>query len=464
MTLVTNCHACGARLHTTAQWCSQCYTPIAPEHSPPAPTRAVTERSIAPPAPPAPPAPSAPADPRFGAWTPDQLTAPRGTAQAVQTLARDTPSQAPSAVPAREPDSPIAHPALLVGTAIALGGAFQLFFWLKSRDWQIEPSTAIRYSLIGTLAFYVVILLIVLYQMRLPLKPLVWSRAQHPIPPILIGLGVGAGTAGLVIGFQSWRAGRLRTDDFSQLVVSEHDVVRTAVVFLLLCVAAPVVEEILFRGVLFEWLSHRDVQMALTVSGLAFALWHWRLNLWSIVYYAAIGGTLARLYFKRGLLSSMAGHAAFNGTLLAVAISLSMAAGPHVSAGGVAFTAPQGWKSVEAHTDQASLIAGPSGSLVGVVDAGLPGAAPDPQRLADEINSGDAAQAFASLGGTFRTAYVSELPSGPAVIVPWEIQGQSGQLVYVLADGHATLLMFQSGGSARATKDFAHMLNTLRVR
>ncbi len=86
---------------------------------------------------------------------------------------------------------------------------------------------------------------------------------------------------------------------------------------IVICLFAPVTEELLFRGLLYPWLRCRwGVSIALFVSSLAFAGWHGDMS--GIPQYLAIGLTLAVVYERTRSLPIAAGtHALWNGYVMA---------------------------------------------------------------------------------------------------------------------------------------------------
>jgi membrane protease YdiL (CAAX protease family) len=93
---------------------------------------------------------------------------------------------------------------------------------------------------------------------------------------------------------------------------------------IVLCVVAPVSEELLFRGVLYAWLRSRfGVGLGVVLSALAFYLAH----IWSLhPLHFVLGVMLALLYERSGsLLLPVVLHGAFN---LAAALALSVRVPP----------------------------------------------------------------------------------------------------------------------------------------
>ena len=166
-----------------------------------------------------------------------------------------------------------------------------------------------------------------------------------------------------VVAMASLAARHLASDDSATIAFAQGGFVRVAALVAVMVVAAPLVEELLFRGLLAESLRGRGRGVAVWLSALAFALWHLRPD--AIKYYLVCGALLGLLYWKRGLVCSMAAHATFNGTLVVVA-ALSVSGPAHVMSGtGVTMSAPAGWRQVANPSSGASLqLRNPSGAQV----------------------------------------------------------------------------------------------------
>src|SRR5207302_8422052 len=129
-----------------------------------------------------------------------------------------------------------------------------------------------------------------------------------------VGVVVGGASAVLLVVVMSAIAGYLRSDAVASVIVAEGGFLRIAALLLVSVVAAPAVEELLFRGLLAESLRPRGRSTAIWLSAFAFALWHLRPD--ALRYYLFCGALLGVLYWKRGLLGSMAAHATSNGPLV----------------------------------------------------------------------------------------------------------------------------------------------------
>jgi hypothetical protein len=129
-------------------------------------------------------------------------------------------------------------------------------------------------------------------------------------------------------------------DPAAQATVSEGSLARIALAFVVIAVVAPVVEEVLFRGVVLESLRGRGVFVAVFVSSFLFALAH----LGGLVYYTGCGVVLGVLYWRRGLWASISAHAAFNGSLVLLSVLVALGPSHVLSANGVSVRAPSDWQ------------------------------------------------------------------------------------------------------------------------
>jgi membrane protease YdiL (CAAX protease family) len=167
---------------------------------------------------------------------------------------------------------------------------------------------------------------------------------------VIIGLLTGA-CAGLAIGgFISLLSGHLSSDRNVLAVVFEGDHMQIIVITFISVVVAPLVEEMLFRGLLVESLRSRGKYAAILGGAVAFSFWHLRPG--SLEYYILIGFLLGYLYWRLGLAGSMSAHAAFNGVLVVLAF-LAIGGGSVVSSpSGVSFRAPGGWRAIRSRSIQ----------------------------------------------------------------------------------------------------------------
>lgn len=458
------CAQCGAALAPGATWCGLCYAQVAAPQTPPPPVYpGSAPYPVPPPAPgytlPAPPTAPTVHDQGWDAsaarvalagnaarpeWTPPP---------AWPSPAWEMPPQAAAyaaAAPARQ------GAGWTTFAAIAAGAAIQFVLWMLLRDSTAENEALVRYALVGSITVYGVVGWLVVSRIHADGHPLRWRGSWGYLPSAVLGLAVGGGLAKLLLG-AAHGAGAEGGDQVANVLVSEGDVPHILAAFLILVVAAPVIEELLFRGLLLSAFQHLGWIVALVVSSVAFAAWH--LQPRSLVYYSLAGALLGALYIRKGLVSSMAAHAAFNGMLLLASISYALAPGPTVSYDGLTLTAPNGWHSVE---DGPFIhLTGPSGGEVGVVT--IPGVGKiDPGELLAKIQIGLVPEVV-SAGAKLDTARTVDLPAGTAIRFQMEIEGRDGDLVILPAGGSLHMITMVSGGSQRVRGDFAEMLEGIQT-
>jgi hypothetical protein len=246
-------------------------------------------------------------------------------------------------------------------------------------------------------------------------------------------------------------------------MTSEGDVAHIFAAVLLTMIAAPLVEETLFRGLLAESLRGSGKAKAVWVSAAAFAFWHWRPE--ALRYYALMGAMFAFLYWKRGLVCSMATHACFNGVLTVAAVVLALTPGQTIHAAGFQFSAARGWHVDTKMFNQPNAVhlLGPSGSDVLVAAEPTASRTIDPDTLLRGFSDGQ----FSALGEGYNLTtdapHKELLPAGTAVIADVTYLGHKGEVVLVPSSGEVIVVGFGSGGSAKAEKDFQEMLQTLRL-
>ena len=444
---VRNCPACAAACPADARWCGQCYSaldagtllataPMIPAQATPAPS----------PAPGWQPAPTQ-------AWPPPPPPMP--------------PAQAwPPLPPPMAPPAPLPPPAngmldrravLLVAIAIGVGAIATGLSYLFARDTHLEPATAIRYAVGITLTVYAVVGALLVTQLTPGVK-LTW-RVGNPWAGGALGLVVGSGLGLLLMLGISGASGHLSSDPRIVTIMSEGDATHIGVAVLLSCLCAPLVEEVLFRGLLLESLRVRGIGFGIWMSGLAFAVWH--LNPSALRYYALMGALFGLLYVKRGLVCSMAAHAGFNGVLTVAAIFIVLAPMKTFDGLGVSVQAPGGWS--EAHTTSFDLaLDGPSGALFGVETVQTP-VQPDLGEVTARLTSGFASLPPSEFAVDTNTVRDIDEPIGRGVELDVTVQGHRGHMLYFPRAGQSVKVVFLSGGSTKAEGDFTKMLASLRL-
>jgi len=278
------------------------------------------------------------------------------------------------------------------------------------------------------------------------------------------GMGVVRGLllSGLVTAVFSSATHRLHGDDRFSSLLSEGNGVRILVLILLLVVAAPLVEETLFRGLLLEsW--RRFGWVALVVSAIAFAAWH--LIGSAILYYWLMGLALGRIYVRRGLIGSMAAHATFNSVVLVVTIASVSGSGHNYDTAHVHAHTPPSWHSLSA--SQTSdlhdelVLTGPSGSSVEIATVAHPPIAKS--ALAADAHSTLTA-ALGRLGGDPTDTEVVDLPLGTTERGTVEANGHSVE-VYVTATTDRTYITATNTASSKTARNqIPGILNSLRTR
>lgn len=323
----------------------------------------------------------------------------------------------------------------------------------------MEPHRAAGILLWSGVGFYAVVMMVIAGPLML-LKP-PWLKGDRQTAAVL-GIEVGlAAAAVLIITF--WvGSGHPILDSSAQVLVSEGSVTRTVLAFVVIAMIAPVVEELLFRGVVAESLRRNNAPVALGVSSFLFALAH----LHSLRYYTLCGLVLGLLYWHRGLWASIAAHATFNGSLLVLAVVVAMGPARPVSNGGVSVRAHTDWQvSSYAETKLGATLAmsGPSGSSFVVIRHDETAAGrPNLDRLAALLNDGSVPMPSGfSLEPS--SAKVVEYPAGRGVQVRVVAHGHAG--VVALIPRPATLweVDVATGGSARAEREYPAILHSLSL-
>ena len=348
----------------------------------------------------------------------------------------------------------------LVITAICIGAVGMGISTFLGHDQRLEPATYIRYALVLTIGVYVVVGGLIAVRLVPGIK-LRWHTGK-PASSILMGAAFGGTLSGLLLAAVSGAAGHLSPDPRIVTLMSEGDIAHIVATVGITCLAAPLIEEVLFRGLLLESLRRQSGRVALWVSGFAFAVWH--LNPAALRYYALMGAFLGVLYMKRGLVCSMAAHAAFNGVLTVAALAVVLAPATTVSSGDISISAPGGWHQ---HNDATFAsggltLEGPSESALLVAE--LPTTStPTPDTMLSRIQAGLLSVNGFDLEVHAETAREVQLPVGQAVEVDIQAKGHAGTLVYVPRPGAIVEVVFMSAGSMKARSDFPHMLDSLRV-
>ena len=348
-----------------------------------------------------------------------------------------------------------------MAAAIGLGGVIQLIALTLSHVTSIEPEALIRYDIVLTVTMYALVGAMILSQVT-PSVRLRWGVGPL-VSRVGLGAAVGVGISLVLLGLVSAAAGHLQSDPRIVLLMSEGDPAHIFMTVLLCCVAAPLVEEVLFRGLLLESLLPRGRTVAIIASAGAFAVWHFMPQ--SLIYYTALGAALGGLYIARGLACSIAAHVGFNTVLTVAAISIVLGPSHVIQVGGLTMTEPSGWSS---STSTAAQFAGVDAVLIGPDDALLevvPAPAipePDDSAVIQRLRAGNLP--FGP-GLVIDAGSVSEIPTpaGNAVEVGITVEGRQGTLAWLAGDEQSYGFVFLSAGSDKAKADFSRMLASLHV-
>ncbi|HEV3354242.1 MAG TPA: type II CAAX endopeptidase family protein [Acidimicrobiales bacterium] len=346
---------------------------------------------------------------------------------------------------------------------IGLGLVFQIVVGGLVASGRMETNKAIDVAVWGGFIFYAIVLAVVVPNAFVTRPRWVVGNAKTAT---LLGAEIGFAVAALVITLNWALAGQPTADSFNTALVSEATYTRILMAVVYACVAAPVVEELLFRGVVAESLRSQSMKKALWVSAVLFALWHWRLTPFYLAYYTGMGLILGGVYFRRGLRASMATHAAFNGTLVLFAILVALGPGHRFESHDVIVQAPGGWHTVDAvqRISTADLILQGPGSAGFVVrhDALPPNVGLDLQHLADGFNNGSL-PVPPDTSITPNSARVVTYPIGQAVEFSAVTSGHATEVLLMPSGGQLWEIDVFTAGSARAKRDYPGMLKSLRL-
>lgn len=449
------CPTCGARRLGDVAWCGQCHASFG------RPSGALARTGLG-----RPPLASAPAT-RLTVPPPDptDLALP-----AVLVLpfehspvdARLGPGL--QAAPPR-PGARDSGPVRTAVAAIALGAAVNLAVFVASRAGAVDPSSAVRIELWVTMGFYALVAALVLSRARRVDFLPIWTEGDGR-PSGVTGAAVGLGAA-LAMLAASWAVtGAMTPDRRVTLVVSEGTWTRIGAAFLLTTLVAPLIEEILFRGLVTESLRPKGQGPAVLAGAVLFSLWH--LNGPAFFYYLVMGVALGRLYWRRGLKCSLAAHAAFNGCVTLVAVVLATGPSHTLSVNGVSAEVPAAWHAPSRGADPATtggLVAeGPSGSALFVVHRESPGAPGiDVDDVATRINAGTVSQTVPTVAIRPGSARVVQGPGWRGVRMSMGNGRGEGEVVVIPRGDRVYQVTLVAAGSERALADFGPILESLSL-
>jgi membrane protease YdiL (CAAX protease family) len=361
---------------------------------------------------------------------------------------------------------------------VVLGALVTLGMYLWGRSTHAEPATLIRNGLLITFGFYVFVgAVVVARAQKVAFRP-VWTEGD-PTDSLLHGLLLGGGVGFGLLVLTNLASGRLTADPGITQLVSERTPVRILAAVLLACVAAPWVEELLFRGLLAESQRPKGVKAAALGSAVLFAAWHpqalyplldsifsgFKHMTWApFLYYIGMGTVFARLYFKRGLKSSIAAHTAFNGIIVLAAIVSVSGASHLVAARGVEATVPGTWRLNTEPLPNPGIdmvVDGPSGAQMVVLHLDIPpGVTVTADTAAEKLAAGlDLPGVEVQPGTTRRVDY----PMGQAVRLSAKAQGHAAEIIMVPKGGVVWEVLLATGGSKRASQEFDQIIQKVRL-
>jgi membrane protease YdiL (CAAX protease family) len=321
----------------------------------------------------------------------------------------------------------------------------------------MDLASAVRLSLVSGLFFYGACALWVLGRSAsLGLRPALGRVGA--LSGAAEGFVVGGGLALLLAGLLRLALGHPVLDPTSA-VLAAGGAGPLLLGFVLIAVAAPVVEELMFRGFLAEALRGHGRRTAVVVSAAAFSLAHLRLA--QFRYFLFMGVVFGLVYWRRGLIGSVCAHAAFNGMLLVVALAATHGPPVTVSAAGATVALPAAWVNVANVAGDDLVAVGPVGTRVELAHADVGADLPSPELLARGLASG-AVPLPPNVSVDYGQVVVVDLPAGRAVSVKASVDGRDGRMVLV-PKGQRLWLASVVGSAASAQTDFDAILASWRL-
>jgi membrane protease YdiL (CAAX protease family) len=365
---------------------------------------------------------------------------------------------APSPTGERQPAAKAGSKAVwtVVGTVV-LNIIQQVVVLVLIASHKLEAGPAIRLSLLSGLAFYSIVALVVMAgSARLGVRPVISSG--RALTGAAEGAVVGAGAAIILVAVAFVVTGHPVLDPVAAAITNQS-VAAFVVGALLIAVVAPVVEELVFRGFLAEALRPRGTWAALVVSSAAFSVAHLRFA--QFRYYVALGLVLGWLYWRRGLVASVAAHACFNGMLVVAAVAASHGPPVVLSGGGASITVPAAWHTVAHPAADVIAASGPSGATIEVARIET-GVELDIQKVTANVTRGRlAGPAGTSIDPS--SVALLDLPAGQAVTMAVTVGTHHGRAVMFPRGTVLWVATVETAGSSRAATDFQKSLDTLHL-
>jgi len=324
----------------------------------------------------------------------------------------------------------------------------------------VPRATAIKASLVTGLVFYAVTALWVLARSAsLELRPFT-GLGPNAAVGAAEGAVVGGVAAVLLVAALRLVTGHPVLDPSTAFLASQGSWSALLLGFLVIVVAAPLVEELVFRGFMAESYRRHGSRLAIILSAGAFSLAH--LSPAQLRYYLLMGVALGVVYWRRGLVGSIATHATFNGVLLAVA--LAAAHGPAVEhrVAGASIAIPGVYQVHTMPFGNDDLVAeGPLGATVELVHVIVPAPV-----SVEDLGRGFARGAFPlpdEIVVDGRSVAVFDLPGARAVSMEATIDGRDGRVVIVPRGVEAWIASYRSDGNPKSSMDFDDMLRSLTL-
>ena len=345
-----------------------------------------------------------------------------------------------------------------VAAIIGLNLLMQVLMAIAFVAGDVERATAVKVGLYSGLAYYGMAALWVLARSAsLGLRPRVGKETA--LVGAAEGFVVGAAGAVFLVALLRLILGHPVLDPSAALLASEGSIGALILGFLVIVVAAPVVEELVFRGFLAESLRRKGMWAAVVLSAAAFSLAH--LSLIQFRYYLIMGMVFGFVYWRRGLIGSIAAHAAFNGVIMVVAIAAAHGPGIAQDVGGGKVAVPATYQTSTTVFGADLVATGPLGAQVEFAHFDAPDV-PAASQLAEGLVNG-AVPLPAELSVQISSVTMLDLPAGEAVQVIATIDGDAGRVVMLPAPGRLWVASFTSDGGSGSSFDFDEMLRSWRL-
>jgi membrane protease YdiL (CAAX protease family) len=283
---------------------------------------------------------------------------------------------------------------------------------------------------------------------------------RSPRRAVLAGLVVGGVAAAFGAAAALSAKGRASLDPTAALLIDDGRWAALCIGVLVIVVAAPVVEEYIFRGLLAQTFAEHSRSAALWFSSIAFAAAH--LSPIRFPYYLIMGAAFGRLYLRRGLLASITAHALFNGAVLATAaIVLTTSGSTTTTAAGLSVTLPSGWHEVAAPAGEDLAVAGPDGAVLEVLHNTVPdGASIDVDTI---VRSLRVSPSFGGITVQGSTAHTRLVGAGLAVQANITSPNEVGSVELIPAGRVMHILVIHAPAAVDVTADFEAILASTRL-